>query len=275
MQTISFLILFLFISGIGTMFGSLLCCYIKRTSRNFAIGLSFSAGIMIYMSLADLLKKSEQVFLNIYNQTKTSWLITILFCISIFLSAILDALLEKINYSVISVNKEITKEQLRRAGLIKVIIFSLISITIHNIPEGLYVFIVSNTDLKMFYLSALSMILHNILEGIAIAFPIYYIVHSKYKVAIYSFLCGIFEILGLLFIVLLSHTIINYYIFCFLIIFSSALMLYISFNRVILLARQYGNDRTVFIGVFVGIVFMMMSSNVIPNIAKIFLSFYQ
>jgi zinc transporter ZupT len=86
MQTISFLILFLFISGIGTMFGSLVCCYIKRTNRNFAIGLSFSAGIMIYMSLADLLKKSEQVFLNIYSQTKTNWLITILFCISILLS---------------------------------------------------------------------------------------------------------------------------------------------------------------------------------------------
>lgn len=272
---LSIILLILFTSGLGTMFGGLLCCYIKKTNKNFSIGLSFSAGIMIYTSLVNLLKKSESIFLKIYSQTQTNWLITFLFCISIFLSALIDMFLEKINYKVIHTDKQITKNETRRVELIKIIIFSLISITVHNIPEGLYVFINATDNIENFYLTILSMILNNILEGVAVAFPIYYITKNKYKVAISSFLCGIFEIFGLLFIIILSHTIINYYIICFLIIFSSATMVYISFNKIIPMAKRYTDDMTVFLGILLGIIFMMISINIIPNISKIFLFLYQ
>lgn len=267
--------LILLISGIGTMFGGLLCCYIKQTRKNFAIGLSFFAGIMIYMSLADVLKKAENIFLKSYSQNTTNWITTLLFCISAFFAILIDVFLNKINKKIINTDKKITFVEMDKIELIKVVLFCLLSIIIHNIPEGLYVYMVSNDNLKNFYYVVLPMILHNILEGITVAFPIYYLVNNKYKVVVYSFLCGIFEIFGLLFITLLSHNMINYHIFCFLIIFSSVMMLYIAFNKMIFLARKYGNDEIVFNGIFMGILFMMIIENITPNIANIFLFLYQ
>lgn len=273
MQSIVFLILL--ISGIGTMFGGLLCCYIKQTHKNFAIGLSFFAGIMIYMSLADVLKKAEHIFLKSYSQNVTNWITTLLFCISVFLVVLIDMFLNKINKKIISIDKQITFAEINKIELIKIILFCLLSITIHNIPEGLYVYMVSGDSLKSFYHVVLPMVLHNILEGVAVAFPMYYLINNKYKVAVYSFLCGIFEIFGLLFITLLSHNMMNYHIFCFLIIFSSVMMLYIAFNKMIFLARKYGNDEIVFKGIFIGILFMMIVENITPNIANMFLFLYQ
>ena len=273
MQSIVFLILF--VSGIGTMLGGFLCCYVKQTHKNFAIGLSFFAGIMIYMSLADVLKKAEHIFLKLYSQNVTNWFITLLFCISLFLVVLIDIFLNKINKKIVSTDKQITFAEINKTELIKVILFSLISITLHNIPEGLYVYIVSGDNLKIFYSVILPMILHNILEGLAIAFPIYYLVGDKCMVAICSFLCGICEICGLLFITLLSKAIINYHIFCFLVVFSSVMMLYIAFNKMIFLARKYGNDEIVFRGIFIGILFMMIITNITPNITSIFLQLYQ
>ena len=70
-------------------------------------------------------------------------------------------------------------------------IFSLIVIAIHNFPEAMATFITAMEDPQVGYSIAMAVAIHNIPEGIMVAIPIYYATHKKGKAIGNAFLSGI------------------------------------------------------------------------------------
>ena len=78
----------------------------------------------------------------------------------------------------------------------KVGILSMISLLIHNIPEGIMTFITSSNNLKIGITLSIAIALHNIPEGITISIPIYYSTKSKFKAFLYTLISGLSEPFG-------------------------------------------------------------------------------
>ena len=99
---------------------------------------------------------------------------------------------------------------------------------------------------------------HNIPEGISVAIPIYFATGSKIKAIKYTFLSGIAEPVGALWLLVLRPFINEFFLGAVFAIVAG-IMLYISFEELIPTSRQYGHNRLALISTFVGISIMPLS----------------
>ncbi len=140
------------IAGISTIIGSLLIFIkIKRIGEFITFSLSFSLGIMFLISIFDLLPSSLPVLLNKYG-----YFYGIIICILTFLLGYL---------SINKINKKIEKNCNNNSSLYKIGILSMISLMLHNFPEGIAVFIGAYTNISIGVKLCAAIMLHNIPEG--------------------------------------------------------------------------------------------------------------
>ena len=120
---ISFIITF--IAGISTLLGGFIP-FLKINNKDKIIltSLGFASGIMISISILDLLPSSFSYLFTNYNLIKGLFLIVLSFLLGIITFSLLDKLLSK------------DVDNLYRVG-----IFSMIAIILHNVPEGIITFI--------------------------------------------------------------------------------------------------------------------------------------
>jgi zinc transporter, ZIP family len=116
-----------------------------------------------------------------------------------------------------------------------------LGIAIHNLPEGLAVFISAVADIKLGAALAFAIAIHNIPEGIAVAVPIYYATKSRSKAFWFSVASGLAEPLGALIgLFFLSHYI-NPALIGYLFALVAGIMVFISFDE--LLPQMFGSDQ--------------------------------
>lgn len=209
------------IAGLSTLLGYF-SVYIKGNKEKI-IGnsLSFSAGVMIMLSIIDLLPSSIDNFSYNYNLT-----ISIIYS---FIFFILGYIISKFFNTKIK-----TKNELYNVGL-----STMLGIIIHNLPEGIVTYILSTINLKLGILFSIAIILHNIPEGIGISIPIYYSTKSKKKAFLYTFISGISEPLGAILSMIILYKYVNNFILGILLSIISGLMIYISFNELIKISKKY------------------------------------
>ena len=172
------------IAGISTLIGYLFI-YIKDNREDvISKALGFASGVMITISIIDLIPNSfiliNKSYINIY----TLFLILIGLLIGIILSGIVD--------------KKVEKSSKNGLKLYKLGIITMLIIMLHNIPEGIATYITTTNNIKLGLVLTIAIALHNIPEGISISIPIYYSTNSKFKAFIYTFVSGMSEPLGAL-----------------------------------------------------------------------------
>lgn len=129
--------------------------------RFLAGSLGFSAGVMIYISLVELLPESMEALDN-------DWSAIAAFFFGVALIAVIDRLVpDDINPHEPSTSTAPQATTLRRAGLM-----TGIAIALHNFPEGFATFMAAYTDPKLAIPIAIAIALHNIPEGVAVAVPL-------------------------------------------------------------------------------------------------------
>ena len=199
------------ISGLSTMVGSLIIFNrFKNKSRVITFCLLFSSFVMLYLSLFDLIPASFMYINKIYD-----------FVSSIAIMAIYVLLGGIIVHTIDNNTKNNNK-------LYKIGIISMVSLILHNIPEGMITFITTSKDLSLGISFAISIALHNIPEGIVIAMPIYYSEGNKKKALLYTFIAALSEPFGgLISYLFLSN--INDYLFGIILSFTAGVMIYLSF----------------------------------------------
>lgn len=233
------------LAGLSTGIGSIIAYFIRKPKHSYlAVLLGFSAGVMIYISFAELLKGAiDAIGFKMAN---------IFFFVGIALIAIVDIL---IPHSYIAERAKNKDNRLMRAG-----VFTALGIAIHNFPEGLATFASAATgDTRLGISIATAIAIHNIPEGISVSVPIFYATGNRKKAFLYSFASGVAEPIGALIgytilLPFLSPTLISG-----LLALVAGIMIYISLDELLPLAHRYGGEHLALIGLLTGMAVMAIS----------------
>ena len=160
-------------AGLATVLGGSVSFFVKRNNlKLLATGLGFSAGVMIYMSLTEILQDSKEYTAQYFNSHAP--LITFIgFFVGILIAGLIDYFLPAhFGNELIDKNPENVSEEdakIKKAGFL-----TAIAISLHRFPEGLTMFLVASTDIKLGIPLAIAIAIHNLPEGIAIGLPMYH-----------------------------------------------------------------------------------------------------
>ena len=237
-----------FIAGFSTMLG-VLVIYIKSKNHNKIImaSLSFAAGVMITVSITDLIPESILLLGNNLKNSTTIIISILAIVLGIIISMIIDYYLP---------DKPISNT--KDKSLFKVGIISMIAIILHNLPEGIATFVATSSDVKLGISLTLAIAMHNIPEGISISVPIYYSTGSKKKAIFYTLISALSEPLGALLAFIFLKIFINDTILGILFSLIAGIMLQISFCELFPAARKYDNKKYLFIFFTIGVIFMLL-----------------
>ena len=201
-------------SGLSTLLGFVLVLVpFSSEKKVIASSLAFASGVMICVSITDLIPEGIVILEEYLNGLFVCLLSFLFIMIGIFMAYLLS---KKVSFYVES------------SSLYKVGIISMIVIILHNVPEGIATFLSTTKNVSLGMSLAIAIALHNIPEGISIGVPIYYSTKSKSKAFFYTFVAALSEPLGALFTFLFLVPIINNLVLACLFLFIAGVMIYIS-----------------------------------------------
>lgn len=254
-------------AGLSTSIGAVLAFFSKEKNYTIlSLGMGFSAGVMIYVSFMEILKKAQDSFTQVLsNATYAELLTLVFFFLGIALSAIIDKLIpEDVNPHEPKSNQELKElktdhkmlntNALKRTGL-----FTALAIGIHNFPEGFATFISALDSLTLGVTIALAIAIHNIPEGMAVSLPIYHATGERKKAFWYATLSGLAEPVGAVLGYFLLLPLMGDATLGITFAVVAGIMIYISFDELLPAARVYGNAHTTIAGLVFG-TFIMASS---------------
>jgi ZIP family zinc transporter len=245
------------LAGLATVVGGCFTFFVKRDNiKALSIGLGFSAGVMIFLSFTDILKGAQEL-LSKYFPNNADWLVFIGFFTGMAVAILIDYFIpDHIEQDLFCPQENCTHSvhRIKRAGIL-----TAIAIAIHNFPEGMATFFVTTQNVTLGVSVAVAIALHNIPEGIAVALPIYHATGKKRLAIGYSFLSGISEPIG----ALIGLFILQYFLpmaaVGFLFAAVAGIMIYISFDTLLPLSRDYGDGHYSVFGIMFGIFFIWAS----------------
>ena len=245
------------LAGMSTLLGGFMTFFVKRDSfKALSIGLGFSAGVMIFLSLTDILPEAQALLIKHF-PNKADWLIFFGFIAGIVLAMIIDYFLPD------HVDPEELKDpdapcthhhKIKRAGLL-----TAIAICVHNFPEGMATFLTATQNLTLGISVAIAIAIHNIPEGIAVALPIYHVTGKKRYAMLYAALSGISEPIGALIGMILFTLFIPQMLIGILLAAVAGIMIYIAFDTLLPLSNEYGDWHLSMTGIVTGILFIWLS----------------
>ena len=269
---ISALILTL-VAGSATGIGGALVLFKKKISSNFLAGaLGLSAGVMIFISLAELFPEAQAMIGGTAIPHGEAFVL-VAFFVGMGIITLIDFTIPEYENpheasglsldartAAVGVLEQTGNEKaLHRLGVL-----SALAIAIHNFPEGIATFIGALNDPEMGAGITFAISIHNIPEGIAVAIPIYYATKSKGKALLYATLSGLSEVIGALLCLAVTS------IFgieltggspAFPLVLSAVagIMIYISLDELLPTAEKYGKHHIAIAGVVGGMAIMGVS----------------
>ena len=247
------LVLTLF-AGMSTLIGGFITFFVKRNNlKALSVGLGFSAGVMIYISLSELMDEAPKMLLAFYDSIPAKALAFLGFLLGMVIAIAIDYYMpDHIESDFLNKSARVQqRRKIQRAGFI-----TALAVTLHNFPEGIATFLVSSQDIRLGIPVAMAIAIHNIPEGIAIALPIFHATGKKRLAILYSFVSGISEPVGGLLGVLLLKTIMPAQSVGIMTAAVAGIMVYLSFDTLLPLAREYGENHHVIIGIVSGMLIM-------------------
>ena len=259
MDNVLFAFLLTLFAGLSTGIGSLISLLAKKENVKFlSISLGFSAGVMIYVSMVEILAKANETLSSAMGMRTGAWITVLSFFGGMFLIALIDKLIPSYEnpHEIHDIKRmdEKSKEKLKRMGML-----TAIAIAIHNFPEGLATFIAGLQDPKVAIPVAVAIAIHNIPEGIAVSVPLYYATGSRKKAFMYSFLSGLSEPVGALLGYTLLRSFISDTLFGVVFAMVAGIMVFISFDELLPAAREYGEHHLSIYGLVSGMAVMAVS----------------
>ena len=281
-------------AGLATGVGGMIAFFAKRTNTSFlAYSLGFSAGVMIYISLTEILTEANIALTSSYGNEKAAWFTFISFIGGIGLTALIDKIIptnenphelkriEQMNPDDKHREKHSDKHSDGHSDsdryrdkrhhhhgghhhhhdhkLMRIGVFTAVALGIHNFPEGIATFMAGMADVTIGVSIAVAVAIHNIPEGIAVSVPVYFATGSKRKALMWSVLSGFAEpvgaAMGLLILSLFKTDAVLGFVFAMV----SGIMIYISFDELLPAAHKYGKHHTAIYGLISGIIMIGLS----------------
>ena len=250
------------IAGSATGIGGALVLFKKKLSSRFLAGaLGLSAGVMIFISLAEMLPEAQEMIRET-GMAHGEAFVLIAFFVGMGIITLIDFAIPEYENpheaSGLSLEDK-SSNALHRLGLM-----SALAIAIHNFPEGIATFIGALNDPEMGAGITFAIAIHNIPEGIAVAIPIYYATKRKGKALLYATLSGFSEVIGAL-LCLAVTAIFGLELtgggatFPLVLAAVAGIMIYISLDELLPTAEKYGKHHVAIAGVVGGMAVMAVS----------------
>ena len=274
--SVAYALLLTLIAGAATGIGGALILFKKKLSSGFlAAALGLSAGVMIFISLAELYPEARQTAVDSGMANGDVWVLLAFFA-GMGLIFLIDFLIPEyenpheapgLSLDSRTAATEMISASEKKSGhqaLKKLGIMSALAIAIHNFPEGMATFVSALSGSQMGAGITFAVAIHNIPEGIAVAIPIYYATRSKGKAALYATLSGLTEPAGAALcyaVTAISGVEISGEGAAFPLILAAVagIMIYISLDELLPTAEKYGKHHVAIAGVVAGMAVMGVS----------------
>lgn len=229
------------ISGLSTLLGTLIIFFkIKKVGEFITFSLSLSMIIMIMISILELIPDSYVTIVQKYGN---------------YYGLLISVLVFLLGYQTIYfINKLVhSTNSLYRIGVL-----NMISMILHNFPEGIAVFMSAYNNIKVGLKLSTAIILHNIPEGMIISIPLYYSGKSRGRVVLYTLLASIAEPFGALLSYIVLKRLINKLILAYVLMFVSGLMISLSINDILKEILSYNKNKYMIIGIITGLIISLL-----------------
>lgn len=275
MGEVAHALLLTLIAGAATGAGGALILFRQKLSSNFlAAALGLSAGVMIFISLAELYPEAQAAIdaSDAVRNGKT-WVLLSFFT-GMGIITLIDFLIPEYENpheaTGLSLDaRTAATDMIHRNGrslqsLQKLGIMSALAIAIHNFPEGMATFIGAMNDSQTGAGITFAIAIHNIPEGIAVAIPIYYATRSRAKALLYATVSGLTEPAG----AAVCYGLASAFgiriadgspAFPLILAAVAGIMIYISLDELLPTAEKYGKHHVAIAGVVSGMAIMGIS----------------
>lgn len=229
---------------IGAVFGVL---GQKPSNRVLAFALGFAAGIMLLISLMEMLPAA------LHAEGMSPVLGYGMFMLGLLGYFALDRMLPHQHpQDLISGNRRPTN--LRRTAILLTL-----GISLHNFPEGVATYVTASSDMELGMGIALAVTIHNIPEGLAVAGPMYAATGSKRKAIFWACISGMAEILGGVIAFMVLGPMVSPVIIAAVMAAVAGIMVALSVDELMPLAREIDPHNNPSYGVLCGMTVMGLS----------------
>ena len=246
--SIGFALMLSALAGLSTTIGSVMGIVVRKPGPRFmTLTLGFSAGVMILVSFVELLQGGIEAvgFAPAH----------LAFFLGMGAMFLIDV---TIPHDYLG-QEERPKTGMQSSSLLKTGLFVALGIGIHNFPEGMAAFAGALEDTSLGVSIAVAIAIHNIPEGLAVAAPIYAATGSRRKAFLWSFLSGLAEPIGAGIAAGILLPFLNAAVLGYVLAVVGGVMVFISLDELIPVARSFGHEHLAIAGVVVGMVVMTLS----------------
>ncbi len=262
-ENIALAFLFTLLAGLSTGIGSALAFFADRTNTRFlAASLGFSAGVMIYVSFAELLAGAKAGLADAIGSADAgNWAATAAFFGGMILIGVIDRLIPEVEnpHEVKGVEDMRSGTSPEGARLMRMGAVTALVIGIHNFPEGIATFVSALEDPGVGFTVAVAIAIHNIPEGIAVSVPVFYATGNRKKAFFWSFLSGLTEPLGALAGYLVLRPFMTPAVAGLTLAAVGGIMVFISLDELLPSAEKYGEHHLSIYGAVCGMGAMALS----------------
>ncbi|EHT8618412.1 zinc transporter ZupT [Salmonella enterica] len=255
------------LAGAATFIGAFLGVLGQKPSnRVLAFSLGFAAGIMLLISLMEMLPAALDTegmspVLG-YGMFIIGLLGYGMFIIGLLGYFGLDRLLPHAHPQDL-----VQKRQQPLPGSIKrTAILLTLGISLHNFPEGIATFVTASSNLELGFGIALAVALHNIPEGLAVAGPVYAATGSKRTAIFWAGISGMAEILGGVLAWLILGSLVSPIVMAAIMAAVAGIMVALSVDELMPLAKEIDPNNNPSYGVLCGMSIMGLSLVILQTI---------
>ena len=246
-----------FASGAATSLGACAAFFIrKKDFKTLALAMSFSAGVMIFVSFCDILPISSDFLAKNFGEAPAAARAVSLamFFAGALFAGIIDAFVPE------HVETKMLDGDDSSAKLGKTAFITAAALAIHNFPEGMSVFFSTLEDTRLGLALAFAIMLHNIPEGMSVALPVYHSTGSKKRAFWTATFSGMVEPFGALCAYFILMPVLTPALVGACMAATGGIMVYIALDELLPMANQYDNQHSAIIGVFLGMLAMAAAS---------------
>ena len=254
-------------AGLSTGIGSVLGVLGKSTNRRLlSAAMGFSAGMMVYVSLVELLPVAIESLGS--SGSWGAWWALVAFLGGMGLIAVIDRFVpspenpHEFPSAANGASPRATEDASRGTGtnkLMRLGLMTTIVLAVHNFPEGIATLLAGLQSTEVGVPIALAVAIHNIPEGIAVAVPIHQATGNRWKAFGYSFFSGLAEPLGAIVGYALLMPFLTEVTFGLVYAAIAGIMVFISFDQLLPAAERYGEHHASTYGVVAGMLVMAAS----------------
>ncbi|WP_147199884.1 zinc transporter ZupT [Pantoea sp. MBD-2R] len=242
------------LAGAATFLGAFLGVIGQKPSpRALAFALGFAAGIMLLISLMEMLPAALRA------EGMSPIMGYGMFIIGLLGYFALDRLLPHQHPQDLMVGDK-PPRNLRRTAILLTL-----GISLHNFPEGIATYVTASSDLELGLGIALAVAIHNIPEGLAVAGPMYAATGSKSKAMLWAGVSGMAEILGGVLAFWLLGPLISPVLMGAIMAAVAGIMVALSVDELMPLARDVAPDVNPSYGVLSGMSVMGLSLTLLES----------